>query len=116
MTKQKQLEFPLSEQLIYLNHAAVAPWPKRTSQAVIDFAYQNTTYGTKFYPQWLQKEKQLRQQLKTLLNAPSVDDIALVKNTSEALSFVAYGLSWQSGDNIVSSQVEFPSNQIPGNR
>ncbi len=113
MTDQKKLEFPLSEQLIYLNHAAVAPWPKRTSNAVIDFANQNATYGTKFYLEWLQKEQQLRHQLQTLLNAPSVEDIALVKNTSEALSFVAYGLSWQDGDNIVSSQAEFPSNRIP---
>jgi len=37
----------------------------------------------------------------------------LVKNTSEALSFVAYGLTWQAGDNIVSSNEEFPSNRLP---
>ncbi len=47
------------------------------------------------------------------MNAPSSDDIALVKNTSEALSFVAYGLEWHSGDNIVSSNEEFPSNRLP---
>jgi len=105
-------EFPLSPGLIHLNHAAVAPWPKRTSHAVKDFAEQNTAYGSSFYLQWLKKENELRKQLCSLLNAPSVDDIALVKNTSEALSFVAYGLSWQSGDNIVSSNEEFPSNRI----
>ncbi len=113
MANYKQQEFPLSEQLIYLNHAAVAPWPKRTSQAIIEFASQNTTYGTKYYLEWLQKEKLLRHQLKSLINAPSADDIALVKNTSEALSFVAYGLTWQDGENIVSSRDEFPSNRIP---
>lgn len=47
-----------------------------------------------------------------MLNAPCTTDIALVKNTSEALSFVAYGLDWQVGDNIVSSNEEFPSNRI----
>lgn len=31
-------EFPLEEGLCYLNHAAVAPWPKRTADAVIKFA------------------------------------------------------------------------------
>lgn len=106
-------EFPLSEELIYLNHAAVAPWPKRTSAAVIAFAEQNTRYGSHFYLDWMAKEAELRTQLQTLLNAPSVDDIALVKNTSEALSFVAYGLTWQAGDNIVSSNEEFPSNRMP---
>jgi selenocysteine lyase/cysteine desulfurase len=106
-------EFPLSEKLIYLNHAAVAPWPKRTREAVIQFAEQNTQYGSHFYPDWLKKETELRKQLQILLNAPSADDIALVKNTSEALSFVAYGLDWHQGDNIVSSNEEFPSNRVP---
>jgi selenocysteine lyase/cysteine desulfurase len=109
----KHPEFPLTDALIYLNHAAVAPWPKRTSSAVIRFAEQNSLYGSQFYPDWLNKESELRTQLQSLLNAPSTDDIALVKNTSEALSFVAYGLEWQNGDNIVSSNQEFPSNRLP---
>jgi len=109
----KHPEFPLSEELIYLNHAAVAPWPKRTQEAVIGFAEQNCSYGTRFYPDWLNKENEIRRQLQALINAPSADDIALVKNTSEALSFVAYGLPWQAGDNIVSSNEEFPSNRMP---
>ncbi len=106
-------EFPITDNLIYLNHAAVAPWPLRTSRAVTDFAQQNSTFGSHYYLQWLKKEKELRQQLSCLLNASSANDIALVKNTSEAISFVAYGLTWQQGDNIVSSQEEFPSNRIP---
>jgi len=109
----KHPEFPLTDELIYLNHAAVAPWPKRTSEAVIKFAEQNTRYGSHFYLDWLNKEAELRSQLQALLNAPSADDIALVKNTSEALSFVACGLPWQAGDNIVSSNEEFPSNRLP---
>ena len=109
----KHPEFFLTDELIYLNHAAVAPWPKRTGAAVIKFAEQNTRYGSHFYLDWLNKESELRSQLQTLLNAPSSDDIALVKNTSEALSFVAYGLRWQAGDNIVSSNEEFPSNRLP---
>ena len=109
----KHPEFPLADELIYLNHAAVAPWPKRTSAAVSKFAEQNTRYGSHFYLDWLKKEAELRTQLQALLNAPSPDDIALVKNTSEALSFVAFGLTRQAGDNIVSSNEEFPSNRLP---
>ncbi len=105
-------EFPLAPGLIYLNHAAVAPWPKRTVQAVAAFAEENCRHGSSFYPKWLETEKNLRWQLVQLLNAPSTADIALVKNTSEALSFVAYGLSWHKGDNIVSSNQEFPSNRV----
>lgn len=109
----KHPEFPLTDQLIYLNHAAVAPWPKRTSDVVMAFAEQNSRFGSHYYLDWLKKEAELRRQLQTLLNAASSEDIALVKNTSEALSFVAYGLPWQSGDNIVSSNEEFPSNRLP---
>ncbi|OAH97521.1 class V aminotransferase [Methylomonas methanica] len=106
-------EFPLIDDLIYLNHAAVAPWPKRTSAAVIQFAEQNCQFGSHYYLDWLKKENEIRRQLQALLNAPSANDIALVKNTSEALSFVAFGLPWQAGDNIVSSNEEFPSNRLP---
>ena len=109
----KHPEFPLVDELIYLNHAAVGPWPKRTRDAVVRFAEENCAYGSHHYPEWLRKQAELRRQFQILLNAPSSEDIALVKNTSEALSFVAYGLSWQAGDNIVSSNEEFPSNRLP---
>ena len=105
-------EFPLQEDLIYLNHAAVSPWPKRTVDAVKNFAEQNGYQGSLAYPQWLETEQQLRERLAALINAASSNDIALVKNTSEALSFIAYGLDWQSGNNVVSSNQEFPSNRI----
>ena len=106
-------EFELDQEISYLNHAAVAPWPKRTELALADFARENVTIGSKKYTNWLKKEAQLKKQIGQLINADSVDEIALVKNTSEALSFVAYGIEWNEGDNIVSSDEEFPSNMIP---
>jgi cysteine desulfurase/selenocysteine lyase len=105
-------EFPLDPGLSYLNHAAVAPWPRRAAEAVDRFARENQTRGAEHYPDWLRVESQLREQLRRLINAPSAEDIALVKNTSEALSMVAYGLSWKPGDRIVISDQEFPSNRI----
>jgi selenocysteine lyase/cysteine desulfurase len=105
-------EFELQEEIIYLNHAAVSPWPKRTVDAVKNFAQQNGYQGSLDYPRWLETERQLRERLACLINAASPDDIALVKNTSEALSFIAYGLDWKPGENIVSSNQEFPSNRI----
>ncbi len=105
-------EFPHIDKLIYLNHAAVAPWPRSVAAAVSEFAEQNVLYGAQHYPRWLGTEISLRQRLARLINAPSPDDIALLKNTSEALSVVAYGIDWQAGDNIVTSDQEFPSNRI----
>jgi len=105
-------EFPQREGQIYLNHAGVGPWPKRTAEAIKRFADENVIQGPAEYPRWLEVEKELREQLCKLLNAPSADDIALLKNTSEGLSIIAYGLSWQRGDNIVIANQEFPSNRI----
>ncbi|MEJ2391421.1 MAG: aminotransferase class V-fold PLP-dependent enzyme [Gammaproteobacteria bacterium] len=105
-------EFPQQAGLIYLNHAAVAPWPRRTADAVCQFARENQQLGAKHYPRWMEIENQTRQLLARLINAPSSDDIALLKNTSEGLSFLAYGLDWSPGDNIVISDQEFPSNRV----
>lgn len=110
--EQLAAEFPLEPDLVYLNHAAVAPWPRRTAEAVTAFAEENCTRGASGYRQWATTETGLREQLRDFLNAPSADDIALVKNTSEALSMVAGGLDWRFGDNVVSSNEEFPSNRI----
>lgn len=107
-----QEEFRLQQDITYLNHAAVAPWPQRTKRAVQEFAEENAVLGSQNYPRWLQVEAELRVLLARLINAPSSHDIALLKNTSEALSVVAHGLSWQAGDNVVISDQEFPSNRI----
>lgn len=105
-------EFNIDPAISYLNHAAVAPWPLRASRAVTAFAEENARRGAQHYPGWLTVETALREQLASLINAPASGDIALVKNTSEALSFVAYGLHWQSGDEIIITTQEFPSNRI----
>ncbi|AFT67386.1 MULTISPECIES: aminotransferase class V-fold PLP-dependent enzyme [Cycloclasticus] len=113
MTDQFNNEFNLDDDVIYLNHAAVAPWPVRTEKAVNAFCRENVTIGSKKYANWLNVEAHLKNQLAQLIQADNADEIALVKNTSEALSFVAYGLDWAHGDTIVTSDEEFPSNMIP---
>jgi len=105
--------FPVIHNLIHLNHAAVGPWPQQTSEVISAFAHENEQHGSMHYLRWLKVEEKLRHNLAALINAPGSETIALVKNTSEGLSFVAAGLDWQSGDNIVGIQQEFPSNRFP---
>ncbi|MDH4568574.1 aminotransferase class V-fold PLP-dependent enzyme [Pseudomonas sp. BN414] len=107
-----QDEFAHADGLRYLNHAAVAPWPKRATRAVQSFAEENWRLGARDYPDWLTVERRLRERLARLLNSPTTADIALVKNTSEALSFVAFGLDWTAGDQVIISDQEFPSNRV----
>lgn len=105
-------EFPVVDHCVYLNHAAVAPWPRRCLDAVTRFAADNANTGARHYHRWIETENLLRRQLAELIHAPSPDDIALLKNTSEALSFVAQGFPWRDGDSLVISDEEFPSNRI----
>jgi cysteine desulfurase/selenocysteine lyase len=81
-------------------------------QSVQEFAEENMALGSLHYPRWILVEADLRSQAQKLLNAPSKDDIAFTKNTSEALSVVAYGIDWKEGDNVVGTNQEFPSNRI----
>lgn len=105
-------EFSLSDDICYLNHAAVSPWPKRTVDAIRCFAEENGSNGSRYYDRWLKTEQLLRQQLQRLIGASGSDEIALLKSTSEALSVVAYGMDWSAGDQIIISNQEFPSNRI----
>ncbi len=107
-----ETEFHLDPQIVYLNNAAVAPWPTSTADAVKRFAEENARLGATCYPHWARVEQRLRERMARLINASSADDIALTKNTSEALSIVAHGLPWQAGDNCVSIAQEFPSNRM----
>jgi selenocysteine lyase/cysteine desulfurase len=105
-------DFDLDPDLLYLNHAAIAPWPSRTVKAVAQFSSELGRLGSQRYPHWLQTEQRLRERAARLIGAASAEEIALLKSTSEGLSFVAQGLDWESGDNIVTVAQEFPSNRI----
>jgi selenocysteine lyase/cysteine desulfurase len=106
--------FPILEQdAPYLNHAAVGPWPRATAEAVQAFADENMRHGSANYFDWLKREQELRERLARLAGAPSADDIAFLKNTTDCISTVAWGLDWQAGDNVVLPAGEFPSNRLP---
>ena len=89
-------EFPVADNYLYLNHAGVGPWSSRTGAAVRQFAAENVDMGARDYLTWVGVEQALRVSLARLINAPSPDDIALLKNTSEALSIVAHGFPWKT--------------------
>ncbi|TFF37211.1 aminotransferase class V-fold PLP-dependent enzyme [Pseudomonas sp. RIT623] len=105
-------EFDQAPGLCYLNHAAIAPWPRRASDAVARFARDNQRLGACAYPAWLATERRLRERLARLVNAPDSADIALLGSTSQALSLVAFGLTWQPGDQVIISAEEFVSNRV----
>jgi selenocysteine lyase/cysteine desulfurase len=111
--RELRARFPTLDHGLYLNHAAVAPWPRCTSDAVVRFARENAETGPAAYRNWIERERELRGKLAALTGASSENDIALLKNTTEGISLVAWGIDWQPGDNIVLPASEFPSNRLP---
>jgi cysteine desulfurase/selenocysteine lyase len=99
--------------LCWVNHAAIAPWPACTSEAMKQFAGENSAFGPENYKAWIRRENDLRRALASMVNAASTSDIALLKNTTEGISTVAFGLDLQAGDNIVIPKDEFASNRLP---
>ncbi len=104
-------EFPVTRNYNFQNHAAVAPISRRCAEAArryLDHLEHNAYLHGGFYKQ----AERVRVQLAALINAKP-DEVTFTKNTSEGISFVANGLSWQRGDNVVTTNVEFQANMYP---
>jgi cysteine desulfurase / selenocysteine lyase len=108
-------QFPIRQNLIYLNHAGVAPLCKPAADAMKQLADDCLNFGSFHYDQWMAAYEGLRAASARLINA-SPRDIALVKNTSEGIATIAMGLDWRSGDKVVAFTEEFPANYYPWKR
>jgi len=105
-------EFPVTRNLIYLNHAAVAPLSRRTAEAMKRLADDVCDFGSLHYDTWLDAYRGVRSAAASLINAEA-EEIAIVKNTSEGVATVANGLDWKPGDVVVAFEEEFPANWFP---
>jgi selenocysteine lyase/cysteine desulfurase len=96
---------------IFLAHAGVCPLPRRVSQAIGDYALEaGTGDQEKFvYPGILDEGRKLAARLLDC----QPEEVAFVGPTSLALSFVASGLKFGSGDNILIYFDDYPSNVYP---
>jgi cysteine desulfurase / selenocysteine lyase len=112
MTPELRALFPVTERYIYFNHAAISPPPITTIRAVEAQLKDVHENGSTNFRSWLAVKERTRELLAGLLGARP-EQVALVRNTSDALSTVANGLDWSAGDNIVTFSREFPSNIYP---
>ena len=104
--------FPIVDECVFLDHARVAPISTRVEQAIVHFAAEATRDLRLRYPYWNERAEAVRRACARLVGA-SPDQVAFVKHTSEALSFVAEGLDWRAGDVVLGADREFPSNVYP---
>lgn len=103
---------PIAERLAYFDHAAVAPLPTPTREAIGKWLEQATLEGDTVWPEWAARLEEVRATAARLINAQPAE-IGLVPNTTTGIGLVAEGYPWQAGDNVVTLANEFPSNQYP---
>lgn len=105
-------EFPVRKNLVYLNHAAVAPLPRRVADAITAHVENVRDRGAADWRSWYGMIEVAREKAARFVGAASAE-IAFVPNTSWGLNLVALGFHWKEGDNVVTDDMEFPSNAYP---
>jgi len=104
--------FPITREMVHLNHAGVSPVSTRVVEAMTEFLDLSARTGTLHYDEMEARAERAREKFARLVNA-ATDEIAFIKNTSEGLARVANGIAWREGDQIVTTNLEYPSNVYP---
>ena len=104
-------EFPVVAHKIFLAHAAVCPLPRRVASAIQARAQSGTQDDQEagLPPTYFHDTRRL---IANLLKAQA-GEIAFVGPTSLALSYVAAGLPWKRGQNVLIYHDDYPSNVYP---
>ena len=105
--------FPTARAAIHLNHAGCSPVADPVADAVraaLDLL--QSPDPTAAYFAAMADANTLRAAFGRMMCA-SLDALALVKNTSQALSLFAQGIPFRAGENVVVAANEYPSNVYP---
>ena len=104
-------EFPVVTKGAFLAHAGVCPLPRRVTDAMVQYL-ERSTVEDQYEAQHGDLVEETRALAARLIGAmPS--EVALVGPTSLALSFLAAGLPWRRGDNVLVYFDDYPSNVYP---
>lgn len=108
-------ELPATTAHIYLNTGTFGPLPIRAVQVMQQHMQQDLQagrLGAMFFDRMSETYAAARQAVARLLHAHD-DEIALTDNTGEGLNVICYGLPWQPGDEIITTNHEHISLLAP---
>ena len=105
-------EFPVRKNLVYFNHASVAPLPQRVAEAIAAHNENVRERGAADWRRWYAAIEETRAKAARFIGA-SKEEVAFLPNTSWGLNLVAQSFPLKEGDNVVSNDMEFPSNAYP---
>ncbi len=104
-----QQAFSTTRGIINLNNGGVSPQPKIVQEAMV--RYNEFSNEAPAYTMWNilgPRRETIRSMLAELAGA-SPEEIAIVRNTTEALETVIFGLDLKRGDEVLVTDQEYPS-------
>lgn len=104
--------FPITLESAYFNVAATAPLCAPVVQAIERYTDGVAREGAGRYTEWCSVANATRELAARLL-AVEMDEIALIRNTSEGMNIVANGLRLGPGDSVLLVHGDFPANVHP---
>lgn len=105
--------FPVTRRWAFLDHAAVSPIPDTAVAAMDWYARMVSENGIAAVAEVMDRVSRVRALAARLVNAPAVEDVTFVPNTTVGIGLIAEGYPWRSGENVVLAAEEYPSNQYP---
>jgi selenocysteine lyase/cysteine desulfurase len=103
-------DLPIKQRMAYLNNASIGPLSNRVMGAMTEFLADVRDSGRIHYPNWCRQADQVVKADIARLIGAEASEIAFIKNTTEGLVFVANGIDWRPGDNVILADIEYPSN------
>jgi cysteine desulfurase/selenocysteine lyase len=113
--EQIQKDNPFHGNYIYINTAAASAPPRQVVNAIMDYLQKTASLGPylpAFRKDVYQKIDETRVKAGSFIGAKATE-IAFVKNGTEGINFIANGLPWEEGDEIILADIEFHSNYTP---
>nr|MDO8045188.1 cysteine desulfurase [Candidatus Baldrarchaeota archaeon] len=102
---------------IYLDNAATSLKPIQVIEAVTNYYEKHCANIHRGVHTLSQEASQLYEEahdkVARFIGAKSREEIVFVKNTTEAINYVAYGLDWKPGDEVITTVMEHHSNIVP---
>ena len=97
----------------FFSHCAISPLTPAGLQAAKYYLEDQAAHGmTNFMGYYLESQEAFKNTFGQLLKT-SKDNVAAVKNTSEAISMIANGYRFEPGDEVISFIHEYPANHYP---
>lgn len=106
-------EFPIKQNRVYFNNASIGACSTRVTSAVTEFLAEVQLRGRRHYPDWCRYSDETAKQRAARLIHADASEIAWVPNTTQGIGLVANGLDWKDGDNVITADIEYPSNVYP---